>query len=978
MLVAFVVAHFAIASLAVGLMKLLGTRSFLVTALVPAGAFVWFALQGPAITSGEIVSESWSWIPTLGVDLTFRMGLVQWILALIVTGIGALILFYCRWYFSPSASATRCLGLMAAFAGAMIGLVTADNLMLLYVFWELTTVFSYLLVGNDSTRQANRSAALTALIVTTFGGLAMLVGIVTLRLQTGTFSLSGILAAQPTGPLATVGALLLLVGALSKSAQVPFHFWLPGAMAAATPVSAYLHAATMVKAGVYLVAVLAPTFAHLPLWRITVMVLGAATLIVGGWRSLRQVDLKLLLAYGTVSQLGFLVLLCGIGTRSAALAGIAMTIAHALFKATLFLTVGVIDKATGTRDLTKLSGLARRMPVLTVAATLAAASMAGLPPLLGFLSKEAAFESLLNLFPTGDGTQVSPALSVVLLVTIVVGSALTMAYSLRFVWGAFADKPGVVTESRPVGRGLPFSPIVLGFACLVAGFTGPTLTGVLTPYALTADGADGHGLALWHGFSPPLAMSALAIAGGILLFWQRDATSRLQETFPTFVPADEWYKRSMKALDVLGVEVTSRFQQGSLSVYVSTILGFVVVVVGGPLLLTQSWPDRINLYDTPGQVLTGAVMVTAAVLAAMSRGRVRAVVLVGVTGYGTAVLFLLHGAPDLALTQTLVETVTLIVFLLLLRYMPRYFTNRPLAATRWWRVLLAVLVGAMLTMFALVAAGSRTATPASEPLYEAAYKFGYGRNIVNVILVDTRAWDTLGELSVLVIAATGVASLIFLRSRVQNVHRPKAPRAVRATQQPGVSVWLRGTENLDPQSRSLVFEVVTRLTFGVMVTVSIWLLLAGHNWPGGGFAAGLVTGMALMVRYLAAGREELNDAAPIDAGRLLGAGLLISVLSALAPTFVGGRIFQSFDMYLRIPGLQTLPTPFGDFKLLGEVHLVSSTVFDVGVYLIVLGVLLDYARSLGSGIDLQLAQSRVPLPKPDSTVAIRPDEEVPR
>lgn len=206
------------------------------------------------------------------------------------------------------------------------------------------------------------------------------------------------------------------------------------------------------------------------------------------------------------------------------------------------------------------------MPVLTVAATLAAASMAGLPPLLGFLSKEAAFESLLNLFPTGDGTQVSPALSVVLLVTIVVGSALTMAYSLRFVWGAFADKPGVVTESRPVGRGLPFSPIVLGFACLVAGFTGPTLTGVLTPYALTADGADGHGLALWHGFSPPLAMSALAIAGGILLFWQRDATSRLQETFPTFVPADEWYKRSMKALDVLGVEVTSRFQQGAPSV----------------------------------------------------------------------------------------------------------------------------------------------------------------------------------------------------------------------------------------------------------------------------------------------------------------------------------------------------------------------------------------------------------------------------
>ena len=339
-------------------MRVLRARAFFVLAAVPAVAFGWLVAQAPIIVPGGSLTQSTPWIPTLGVDLAYRIGTLQWVLALLVTGVGALVLFYCRWYFSGADIPARTGGLLVAFAGAMLGLVTADDLILLYVFWELTTVFSYLLVGHNPTRGANRRAALTALMVTTFGGLAMLIGIVMIGVTAGTFSLSAVMAEPAllgTGTVAVVAILLLLVGALTKSAQVPFHFWLPGAMAAPTPVSAYLHAAAMVKAGVYLVALLAPVFADLPGWRPVVLTLGAVTMIIGAWRALRQYDIKLLLAYGTVSQLGFLMAMCGLGTRSAMLAGVAMIISHALFKAALFLVVGIVDRSTGTRDIRKLS-----------------------------------------------------------------------------------------------------------------------------------------------------------------------------------------------------------------------------------------------------------------------------------------------------------------------------------------------------------------------------------------------------------------------------------------------------------------------------------------------------------------------------------------------------------------------------------------------------------------------------------------------
>ena len=459
-------------------------------------------------------------------------------------------------------------------------------------------------------------------------------------------------------------------------------------------------------------------------------------------------------------------------------------------------------------------------------------------------------------------------------------------------------------------------------------------------------------------------MSVLAILAGACMFVFRRRVASVQATFPQVPAANDFYRWSMRMLDVAAVEVTARVQRGSLASYLSTILSVFVLGVGSTLMLMPAWPRGLAWFDNLAQVAIGLVTCIAAVTLVIVRGRVRAIITVGVTGYGTALLFLFHGAPDLALTQVLIETVSLLVFLLVLRTLPKYFTDRPLHSSRWWRMLLAIAVGVVVSASVTVAAASRTATPSSAGLETAAYEFGYGKNIVNVILVDTRAWDTLGEISVLVIAATGVASLIFLRSRVQ-ARRPR-----RATGHQSEGAWLRTTGALNPAARSLIFEVTTRLLFGIMVVASLYLLTAGHNLPGGGFAGGLVAGMALVVRYLAAGGRELEEAAPIDAGRVLGAGLFVAAGSALLPWAFGGRILQSYDITLSIPALTAVPTPWGPLNLFGDLHLVSSTVFDVGVYLIVVGMMLDLVRSLGAGIDTQAEEERTPLPRPESTTAL--------
>jgi multicomponent Na+:H+ antiporter subunit A len=444
--------HLLLALLAPALGARIGRRVFLVVALAPLATVVWAATRYAGVVDGTDVVSTTPWVPGLDMTLDLRLDPLGLLLVTLVAGVGTLVFLYCARYFSATERGVgRFAGVLTAFAGAMLGLVLADDVLLLYVFWELTSVTSFLLIGYSDEKEDSRRAAVQALLVTTLGGLVMLLGLILLSLEAGTTSLSGILAEPPGGTTTSVALVLLLVGAFTKSAQVPFHPWLPAAMAAPTPVSAYLHAAAMVKAGVYLVARFAPSFAEAPPWRPLVITVGVVTMVVGGWRALRQTDLKRLLAFGTVSQLGFLFVLVGAGTREAALAGAALLLAHGLFKACLFLTVGIIDHETGTRDLRVLSGLGRRLPVLAVSATLAAASMAAVPPLFGFISKEAAYEAFLHGGPADLAT----------LAGLFVGSVLTGAYSAKFVWGAFATKTGcAVTTAHDPGP-LFLAPVVV-------------------------------------------------------------------------------------------------------------------------------------------------------------------------------------------------------------------------------------------------------------------------------------------------------------------------------------------------------------------------------------------------------------------------------------------------------------------------------------------------------------------------------------
>ena len=941
------IVHFAVAAASPALVRLLGRRAFWVLAL-PSAITAGWALAGTGAVRHGALEQTWAWVPGIQLSIQLRMDTLSWLLTLVISGIGMLVLAYCAGYFTDSEPGLDRFGAhLASFAGAMLGLVWSDNLLLLYLFWELTTVLSYLLVGHFSEQEDSRRAATMALVVTTFGGLAMLVGLVLLGLAGGSYRLS-VLLADPPGPtaLVQVAIVLVLLGAISKSALVPFHFWLPGAMAAPTPVSAYLHAAAMVKAGVYLVARLAPGYATLPVWQPIVFGLGALTMLIGGYRALRQFDLKLLLAYGTVSQLGFLVLLVGGGTQNLALAGIAMLLIHALFKACLFLTVGAIDHATGTRDLRILTGLGRRMPVLAVASTLAAASMAGVPPLLGFVGKEAAYAALLH----EPGPWGLP-----LLVVVIAGSVLTFGYSARFVWGAWGPgRPGAAPMAAPHANPWPVTavPVLLGAACLLlapfSSYAEPWLRGWADQLAPSAYALH---LKLWPGINTALLLSLLTLALGAGLFALRSQVEAAQKALPHPPAAISAYRLVMRGLDRISLEVTGLLHRGSLPLSLSLILVVLLVGPGAAMVRAMGGIDparQTRWFDTPAQVAVAVVIAIAAIAAVRSRRRFRAVFLVGVTGYGVALMFLLQGAPDLALTQLLVETVSVVVFILVLRrFTGRFRDTREERRGRPRRILLGVGAGVVVAGASLVAATARTAAPDSVTMPRSSVEFGGGYNVVNVILVDIRAWDTMGEISVVLVAATGIASLIFQQSdRMQQLRarlrRSRTRRRERRGATTGDIGWLSAIRATPANHRSLLLEVVTRLIFHTVMVWSAFLLFTGHYDPGGGFAAGLVAGLALTIRYLAGGAQELRAALPTMPGTLLGIGLFLSAGFGLISMLAGGDVLQSWTFIFTVP-------------LIGEIKLVTSMFFDIGVYLVVIGLMLDILRSLGSGLDAEIA-----------------------
>jgi multicomponent Na+:H+ antiporter subunit A len=945
---------FGIASVVlVPLTRLLGARVFYAAALVPIAGMIHALALGPRVADGDIPFEAYTWIRPLGVEVSMRMDTLGWVMTLIVTAVGALVMIYCRNYFRGSKEGVgRFAGVLMGFAGAMYGLVLTDDLIVLVMFWEITSVLSYLLIGHTYSRAASRRAALQALLTTTLGGLVMFVGAVILTVVADTTSIDAILADPPTGALVDAALVCLLVGALSKSAIFPFHFWLPGAMAAPTPVSAYLHAAAMVKAGIYLLARFAPAFAEAAPWRPILVTLGIFTMLLGGLQALREVDLKRVLAYGTVSQLGFISVVVGFGSRDTALAGLSLVVAHAMFKAALFLIVGIIDRQLGTRDIDKLSGLGRQAPTLMVVSIIVAASMAGVPPLFGFVAKEAALTSLLDEATGGS------AWAGIALIGIVIGSMLTTAYAIRFVWGAFARKKDAAGRTcqdtswpdPPIG--FMISPLALAAATLAAGLAASFIGGLLEPYADTAGEGHYH-LALWHGLEPALGMSALAIGLGVVVFWLSVRTGWDRKHRLLGFQATDVYYVVTRAVDRLAVFVTGRTQTGSLPIYVGTIFVVLVGAEAAVLLSGGEWSFSLDAWQHPAQPIAAVLMIIAGIVAVRAQKRYTGVVLVSVTGLGMVTLFAFLGAPDLAVTQVLVESVTLVAFTLVLRRIPSRMGSHNGSGHPVLRAVIGIAVGATMAVVAVAAAGARIHEPVSTEWAELAYQIGHGKNVVNVALVDLRGWDTMGELSVLIAAATGVASLVYLSARGSQRQTPPPPRpplkkrkAMLQKLSEDRRAWLIAGNSLAPDNRSIVVEVVVRLIFHGLFITSLYLLFAGHNSTGGGFAGGVVAGLALAARYLAGGREELDAAVRVDAGRLLGIGMVLAAGSALAPMLFGYPPLMSFWIDNEIAGI-------------GHIIFVTSTIFDIGVYLIVIALVIDILRSLGSELDLQAEEEHL-------------------
>ncbi|MBT8198085.1 MAG: DUF4040 domain-containing protein, partial [Acidimicrobiia bacterium] len=701
----FIVLALVAAAAAVAVTRTRVTLGLVASAPLAAMA-IWTAFAAESdVLEGTPLTGSIGWLPTLGVSFDIHVDALSLVFLGLISTIGAAIAVYSAAYLTDLAKARRFLALLALFAAAMTGLVAVDNIYGLFVFWELTTITSYLLIGFEDRKGSARAAALQAVLTTGIGGLALLGGLVLLSQETATTSISQLVANPPTGTVGTVAIALILIGAFTKSAQVPFHSWLPGAMSAPTPASAYLHSATMVKAGIFLLFRLSPGFSTDPIWTPVVVTVGLITMVIGAWRALRQTDLKLLLAYSTVSQLGFITALTGTGSPAMLHAGLAVLVAHALFKSALFLTTGSIDAIAGTRDIRVLSGLGRRRPTLAAVGVLAAASMAGVPPLLGFVTKEAAFSALID---TGQWA----ALAVV-----AIASVATVAYSLRYLWGAFATKPPS-PEADPKGFDAPVAPMGLVLPPLVLGVAG-AVTGLFPGLVNRFVSAFQPGkLPLIPGWKPALAVSAVVVAAGVLVHWHRDRVGRTQDRVGSLTrrlpSGDRAYRGAVALLNRVADRTTGLVQSGSLPVYLSTILVATVSVPAVAWFSSGSSVDLHPLSVSVGEIALAALVITAAVAVTRAPSRMVAVLLLGAVGYAIAGIFVIYAAPDLALTLLLVETITVAIFAFVLTKVPRRFEQERSRFFGRFRAVLALGVGGFVTAASIIASRQRSGMGNSE------------------------------------------------------------------------------------------------------------------------------------------------------------------------------------------------------------------------------------------------------------------------
>lgn len=921
----------------------------LLAGLVALVGTVQVALLYPQIAHGGVIREEFMWLPSLGLNFVLRMDGFAWLFSMLVLGIGTLVSLYARYYMSPDDPVPRFFAFFLAFMGAMLGLVISGNLIQIVFFWELTSLFSFLLIGYWHHRADARRGAYMALMVTGAGGLCLLAGVMLLGHIVGSYDLDKVLAAGDqirAHSLYPVMLALVLIGALSKSAQFPFHFWLPHAMAAPTPVSAYLHSATMVKAGVFLLARLWPSLSGSEEWFYIVGGAGAITLLLGAYCAMFQNDLKGLLAYSTISHLGLITLLLGLNSPLAAVAAVFHILNHATFKASLFMAAGIIDHESGTRDIRKLSGLVRLIPFTATLAMVASASMAGVPLLNGFLSKEMFFAETVFISATAWVEIALPMIATI-------AGTFSVAYALRFTVDVFfgpaaTDLPHTPHEPPRWMR----APVeLLVFTCLLVGiFPAQVVGSILAAAALPVVGGvlPEYSLAIWHGWNAPMIMSLVAMSGGVVLYLLlRKQLKRGRFKYPPIISyfnGKRGFERSLVVMmrGVRKIEKrisTKRLQpQLFLLVLVAVIGGMIPVINSG-----LSWGDRPKI---PGSIVfvTLWLLAIACALGAAWQAkyhRLAALTMVSVCGLMTCITFVWFSAPDLALTQLVVEVVTTVLILLGLRWLPRRIEEvsplpsslRKARVRRLRDFLLSTVVGGGMALLSYAMLTRQTPNDISSFYLSRALPEGGGSNVVNVMLVDFRGFDTLGEITVLgAVALTVYALLRRFRPSKESMELPPQQRQLA----PDVA-----TDLVNPRQASdtalgfmMVPAVLVRLLLPIALVVSFYLFMRGHNQPGGGFVAGLVMSVAFILQYMVAGTQWVEAQMSLRPMRWMGFGLFSATLTGLGALFAGYPFLTTHTWHFSLP-------------VLGDIHIASALFFDVGVYAMVVGSTLLMLTALG-------------------------------
>ena len=902
-------------------------------------SFILLLTQAKGVFQGQVILQSWQWLPQLGIDFSFRLDALALIFSLLITGIGTLIYIYAYYYLSPKNSLSKLYALLMLFMAAMLGISLSNNLIILLIFWELTSISSFLLVGYWSNYDAAQRGSRMALTITGMGGLAMLGGFILLGQMTGTYQidqLSHMREAIQQHTLFVPALLLILLGAFTKSAQFPFHFWLPNAMAAPTPVSAYLHSATMVKAGIFLLARLAPIFVGAALYHNLVTFIGLLTLCMAAFFAIFKEDLKGLLAYSTISHLGLIVCLLGIGSPLAVTAAIFHIINHATFKAALFMIAGIIDHETGTRALRQLSGVWQLLPFTATLTMITAASMAGVPLTNGFLSKEMFFTELV--------ANMSGGLLIFSVIVATLAGIFAVAYSIRLVHGVFFDGPlghnipNKDAHEPPFGMRAPAT--LLAILCILVGII-PAL--LLEPIinsgaraSLMLPDFTGTHLAIWHGINLPLIMSIIALFGGAIFYFALAKGGRLRD-----IDLDPYlgklqgrllFEDFLKYLLRYSRQIKRKTETGSLQNYLLLIVLFSIAIVATPFLGQGLSTGTHELSHAPLLAIVLWLLLFSAcwMMLWFHHERIKAILISGAVGLVVTMIFVAFSAPDLALTQITVDVVTTVLLLMSLSLLPQLTPYESSLSRRWRDAIIAISAGLGMGWITWLIM-TRDHNSISWFFAQQALPLGGGSNVVNVILVDFRGFDTFGEITVLGIAAIGALCLM------------DGMRTHGTTITQGLSYRF----NPSP----LMLRISTSWVLPLALVISVYIFLRGHNDPGGGFIAGLITSMALVIQYIALGQDRAEQLLHAKSGRLyeiwIGVGLVIAGATGVAAWFWSRPFLTSAHVHVHTP-------------LIGDIHLASAAAFDLGVYLTVVGAAMLMISVLG---DSRHSSMSGPVPK---------------